>query len=128
QRAQLLSRYLLETDDIGLLIKGTLKNYIRFLQKPKKSNDMRKRRWKTAPWYEKLLGDVAKLKLTVKPAEKSIEDMKEWINKQISPTIAAIMTANEGEIDWLYELIINGSTRLNTKHKQAIAQYLSEKK
>ncbi|HZW68992.1 MAG TPA: replication initiation factor domain-containing protein [Pseudogracilibacillus sp.] len=127
QRAQLLSRYLLETDDIGLLLKGTLKNYIRFLQKPKKSNDMRKRRWKTAPWYEKLLGDVEKLKLTVKPAEKSIEDMKEWINKQISPTIAAIMTANEGEIDWLYDLIINGSTRLKAKHKQAIAQYLSEK-
>src|SRR5690625_2554605 len=58
QRAQLLSRYILETNDIGHLLKGTLKNYIRFLQKPKKSKDMRKRRWKTAPWYEKLLGDV----------------------------------------------------------------------
>lgn len=126
QRAQLLSRYLLETDNIGLLLKGTLKNYIRFLKKPK-GNDMRKRKWKTAPWYEKLLGDVEKLKLTVKPAEKSIEDMKRWISKQISPTIAAIMAANEGETEWLYELIINGSTRLKTKHKQAIAQYLSDK-
>lgn len=127
QRAQLLSRYLLETDDIGLLLKGTLRNYIRFLQKPRKSRDMRKRKWKTAPWYDKLLGDVEKLKLTVKPAEKSIEDMKRWINKQISPTIAAVMAANEGEIDWLYDLIINGSTRLKAKHKQAIAQYLNSK-
>lgn len=127
ERAQLLSRYLLETDDIGLLLKGTLKNYIRFLQKPRKSTDMRKRRWKTAPWYEKLLGNVGKLKLTTKPADKSIEEMKEWLKKQISPTIAAIMAANEGDTDWLYELIVNGSTRLKAKHKQAIAQYLSQK-
>lgn len=127
QRAQLLSRYLLETDDIGLLLKGTLKNYIRFLQKPKISEDKRKRRWNTAPWYNKLLGDIGKLKLTTKPAEKSIEDMKEWVNKQISPTIAAIMAANEGDTDWLYQMIINGSTRLKTKHKQAITQYLNHK-
>src|SRR5690625_64285 len=127
ERAQLLSRYLLETDVIGRLLRGTLKNYIRFLQKPRKSKDMRKRKWKTIPWYERLLGDIEKLKLTVKPADKSIEDMKEWINKQISPTIAAIMAANEGETDWLYDLIINGSTRLKTKHKQAIAQHLNNK-
>ena len=126
QRAQLLSRYILETNDIGHLLKGTLKNYIRFLQKPKKSKDMRKRRWKTAPWYEKLLGDVGKLKLTTKPADRSIEDMQDWIKKQISPTIAAIMEANEGDTDWLYKMIINGSTRLKAKHKQAIAQYLNK--
>jgi phage replication initiation protein len=127
ERAQLLSRYLLETDSIGSLLKGTLKNYIRFLQKPRNSVDMRKRRWKTAPWYDRLLGDVGKLKLTTKPAEKSIEEMKEWLNKQISPTIAAIMAANEGETDWLYDMIINGSSRLKTKHKQAIAQHLHHK-
>ena len=127
QRAQLLARYMLETDDIGHLLKGTLKNYIRFLQKPKKSTDMRKRRWKTAPWYKKMLDDVSKLKLTTKPAERSIEDMKDWVKKQISPTIAAIMEANEGDTEWLYAMIINGSTRLKTKHKQAIAQHLNKK-
>src|SRR5699024_2067481 len=104
---------------MGMLLRGTLKNYIRFLQKPRKREDMRKRRWQTAPCYEKLLGDVEKLKLTTKPAERSSDDMKEWLNKQISPTIAAIMAANEGETDWLYEMIITGSSRLKAKHKQA---------
>lgn len=125
KRAELAATYIVSCDDIGKLIRGVLKQYIRFLKKPKDKKDDRKRRWETAKWWEKLIGAVEKIKLTIKPAEKTIEDMKNWIEKQISPTIAAITTANEGDMDWLIELIIGGQTRLKTKHIQAIKQHLN---
>ena len=125
KRAELAATYLASCNEIGRLIRGVLKQYIRFLEKPKDSKDQRKRRWKTASWWDKLIGEVEKIKLTIKPAKKSIEDMKSWVEKQIFPTIAAITTANEGDMDWLIEMIIKGRSRLKTKHIQAIQQHLN---
>lgn len=124
KRAELAAAFILGSDDIGKLIRGVLKQYIRFLKRPKQITNNKKRVWETARWWEKLIGDVDKIKLTIKPAEKTIEDMKKWIEKQISPTIAAITTANEGDMGWLIDLIVKGGTRLKTKHVQAITQHL----
>src|SRR5690606_37199295 len=89
KRAELAAAYIIGSDDVGKLLCGVLKQYIRFLRRPKDKKDARKRRWENAAWWDKLLGEVEKIKLTIKPADKSIEDMNTWVEKQISPTIAA---------------------------------------
>ena len=54
--------------------------------------------------------------------------MQEWVVKQISPTLATILEATEGDMGWLVNVIASGSNRLKNKHKQAIQQYMTEQK
>lgn len=119
-RAQMLAEYLCDHKDVGLTIRETLNNYIRFVTP---SVDSNKARWKTAIWWSNLLGDVGKLKLTIQPLDRTIDQMATWLDKQIAPTIAAVMSAHDGDITWLYKSIVQGKQRLRNKHKDAIHQY-----
>lgn len=121
-RAELLSRYFLDSDNgVGQVVLAVLNQYIRFLI-PNPNND-RKRTWKTAEWWEHLLHNVGKLKLTKDAEERTIDDYEKWIDDQIGPTLAAILTAKEGDVDWLYQIINKASTRLKNKHIEAINKY-----
>ena len=70
-----------------------------------------------------MLHNVGKLKLTRNVEERSIEDFEDWVDKQIGPTLAAILTAKDGEIDWLHQIIYGSSMRLKSKHIDAINKY-----
>lgn len=121
-RAELLSNYFLDSDNgVGQVALSVLNQYIRFLI-PNPNND-RKRSWETAAWWERLLHNVSKLKLTKDTEERTIEDFEKWVDKQIGPTLAAIMKAKEGEIDWLHQIISEATTRLKSKHEDAIKNY-----
>lgn len=108
---------------VGTAVRGTLNQYIRFLKLPP-NPDQNKARWPTAPWWDRLLDGVGKLQLTIEKEKRSINDMEEWVEQQIAPTIAAILTAREGDMGWLHEIIGKGAQRLSQRHKDAIAQYL----
>ena len=105
---------------LGHVLRGTLRRYLRFLIP---STDQNKSRWPSAKWWDRLLSNVEELQLTIQKEPKSIEDMTAWVDKQISPTIAAIMKAQEGDMGWLRKIILKGSTRLTQKHLDAISMY-----
>lgn len=109
---------------LGYVLRGTLRQYLRFLTPI--TTDKNKSRWPSAQWWELLLDNVERLQLTVKKDAKTIEDMTAWVDKQIAPTIATIIKAYEGDMSWLRKIIIEGSTRLKQKHKDAIYQYISK--
>ncbi|MFR0528596.1 replication initiation factor domain-containing protein, partial [Limosilactobacillus reuteri subsp. suis] len=126
ERAKKLVYHIIDKDlSVGTAIRGTLKQYIRFIRPPRTS-DINKARWPSAKWWEKLLDNVEKLQLTSRREPKSIDDMASWLDRQIAPTMAAIITAYEGDIEWLHEIIKNGASRLSQRHRDAIAQYLQE--
>ena len=120
-RASKLAEYIVKGIPIGHALRGTLKQYLRFLVK---TNDSNKARWPSAPWWDRLLSDVDKLQLTIKKEARTIDDMTEWIDQQISPTLSAIMKAQGGDLAWLRSILVKGSKRLSQKHKDAINQYV----
>lgn len=123
-RAKKLAEYIVKSRiTLGHAIRGTLSQYLRFLKKGRDSN---KARWKTATWWDKLLADVDKLSLTIKKEAKTIEEMENWVDKQISPTIAAVVKAHNGDLAWLRSILISGSERMSQRHKDAINQYVSK--
>lgn len=127
ERAKLLAYHLVDNPKVGIAIRATLTQYIRFVSKPRKSGDTNKSRWPSAMWWDKFLNDVQALVLTTKKSEKTIADMANWIDKQIAPTLATIIKASEGDLSWLYKVIGSGASRMKNKHHQAIAQYLEMK-
>ena len=121
-RAKKLADFIVQNKTpLGHALRGTLNQYLRFLIP---SNDSNKARWNTVEWWDILLSNVDKLSLTIKKEAKTIEDMTEWIDRQISPTLSAILKAQEGDLGWLRAILIKGSERLSQKHKDAINQYL----
>lgn len=121
-RAKKLVDFLINQEKpLGQLLRGTLRQYLRFLTP---STDRNKSRWPTVRWWDDLMANVDRLQLTIKKEAKTIEEMTNWVDKQISPTIAAILKAQEGDMGWLRKIILKGSSRLTQRHKDAIYQYL----
>lgn len=122
ERATKLVDFLINKNmPIGYVLRGTLKHYLRFILP---STDQNKARWRTTAWWEELLSSVDRLQLTVKKEARTIDDMTAWIDQQISPTLSAILKAQEGDLGWLRSILAKGSKRLTQKHKDAINQYL----
>ena len=117
ERAEILQTILLFETGVGRVISGILNQYIRFVIP---SNDTNKSRWKTAPWWTRLVASMDKLQLTKKPQEKSIEEVREWVKKQIGPTLAMLMIYDEGDMTQLFQTINSGKRRLKQKHMQII--------
>jgi len=86
-----------DTSQMGDLCTGVLKNYINFRRagyvKGKKTDDTNKSRWDSCVWWEKFLGDVEKVKLTLRPSEISIEKKYNWVNDGVSKTLAMLTAA-----------------------------------
>ena len=121
-RAKKLANYIVNSKlPLGHVVRGTLNQYLRFLIP---SNDSNKARWKTVCWWDELLSNVSKLSLTIEKEAKTIEDMTNWLDQQISPTIAAVVKAQGGDLAWLRSILVKGSKRLSQKHKDAINQYV----
>ena len=98
---------------IGEIVTGVLKNYIRFVDP---STDSNKRRWKTSKFWDKFIADAEVLKLTEGQKEKTLDDVYTWINKSVSPSLALLVKASEGDLAIIHEMIVEGSKRLKPKH------------
>lgn len=105
---------------IGHALRGTLKQYLRFLVP---IDDKNKARWPSATWWDILLKDVDALQLTIEKEPKTINDMINWVDQQISPTLSTIIQAHQGDMAWFKYILVKGGERLSQKHKDAIKQY-----
>jgi len=97
-RAQILTEYIADGEKpLGEIVTGTLKNYINFrhayFKNGKKTTDENKSRWDSAPFWLDFLGDVEKLKLTLRPPDISIEKKFKWIDYGVKKTIAMLAVA-----------------------------------
>ena len=97
ERAQKVAWMIAEDVEIGKVVCGVLKHYIRFVDPGKSKN---KSRWKTARFWDKFLGDVEALKLTDQPKERTIEDKINWVSRQVSRTLALLYWAEDEQFVW----------------------------
>lgn len=116
-RAEVLQNILLFETGVGRVFSGILNQYIRFVIP---SSDKNKSRWETAKWWTDLVNSVDKVKLTRIPEEKTIEEVRQWIKKQIGPTLAMLMIHDEGDMTNLLKIIHSGKYRLKQKHFQIL--------
>lgn len=124
ERANMLAVHIMDNNNIGKLFRATINNYVRFLKH--KKDDTNRSRWTTSEWWVEFLDEAEKLRLTIVREDTSIPEMQDWVEKQVSPTLAAILTAHEGEASWLHSILNKGKTRLKQKHLDAISDHIKE--
>lgn len=125
ERAEVLQNILLFENTIGHVFAKVLNNYIRFLHPREDTN---KARWPTASWWHRLLQEVARVGLTRKPEDKSVEDVREWVKQQVGPSLALLVLADGGAVDDLHKIVHQGKTRLKERHMRMLSQADSPQK
>ncbi|MGH0968087.1 replication initiation factor domain-containing protein [Bacillus cereus] len=129
KKAQALAVTLANEEDgeitIGKTVCGILRHYLRFTVK---GNDSNRRRWKTAPFWDKFLNGVDELPLTTIIETPTIEDKEEWLRKQAAPSLAIVYEAYDGNMDQIEKLVKEGIPRLKTKDYDMIKRFKEQKK
>ncbi|HEY0827104.1 MAG TPA: replication initiation factor domain-containing protein [Bacilli bacterium] len=108
----------------GDLMFGILSNYINFVDK---NDDQNKARWPICEWWLEFLNGAGKLRLTRKAPDKTIDDKKTWIDKQVKPTLAEVWVAEgyPGD-DFFVDLMNEGMARMTEKQWSRAEEYKRE--
>lgn len=78
------------------------------------SNDTNKSRWQSADWWHKFLQFVQKARIIVYRAERTVEDLRAWIESQVTPSLFVLLDV----LGWeqVLRMIGEASARLKPKH------------
>lgn len=69
------------------------------------------------------MGGVSGTKLTIQPLEKSVYKTQNWVEKQVSVSLAILDECLNDNGSYIKGLIADGHTRMTKQHCQMIDQY-----
>lgn len=125
ERARRAAEHIIEGKNIAELTIGVLSNYMRILE----YDNVRKTRCISAQKWDKFIDGIGKLKLYCAKPPKTLENTKTWIIKQVAPSLAAVVQAEnmlikDGGFEFLSDLMCNGSYRLRKTQYDMIRSYM----
>lgn len=127
EKAQDVVDHLIIKRDINSIVKGVLKDYVRFVEKSK--TDSKKSRWNNAIWWDKFLYNIDSIKLASPRFYTTIERKREWLKDDVSKTQLMCLL---GEIDLKQDncsselilmLLKKGYTKIKESDLQMINDY-----
>lgn len=120
ERANAIADYILAGLELGPVVFGILKNYLNFVEPS--GTDSNKSRWQGSSFWQKFLGEVEKLKLTTQKLQRTLKRIKDWIIKQVAPSLAILsMDKNlQVNLEELIEIILFDRNRLKKRHYQLL--------
>ncbi|MCU7557634.1 replication initiation factor domain-containing protein [Macrococcus capreoli] len=129
KKAVVLVDVLTKETNIAYVIRQILNESVRFVSKPA-SNDSNRKRWPVYRPWAIFIGKASKIKLTMKPEIKSIQDNINWLIKQVSTTLETVLTAEKvaenlgltNDTDYLSLVLENAN--LKEEHEQRITNYI----
>jgi phage replication initiation protein len=85
--------------------------------------DKNRSRWATAEWWVRLTSEIkTRLPVVKKVVQDVILSTKNWIKKQVAPSIAFIVQCDFGDVGWLYEVMGDGKARMSARHKRVLKE------
>ncbi|OPX01408.1 replication initiation factor domain-containing protein [Geobacillus sp. LEMMY01] len=106
-------------DMIGRVARSVLASYIMF-RRP--VSDGNKSRWPICDWWDKFIGEVDKLSLSRVAPDRTIEDTVDWIERQVSPSMSAVVLAL-ADYEVFERIVLDGLDRLTDAHIDKINRY-----
>lgn len=113
---------------IGLVAKGYLKEYLRFVDKT--ATDSNKRRWKDSHFWAVYMKNIEPLKLSLQAPDKTIERSIKWLDHSIAPSLAMVYEAKgEGFFNrFVDDMKTEGKKRMKKKHEVMVNDHLENEK
>lgn len=96
-RAQLAAQHLISGMSVGQVCIGVLGNYLRIIN----FDDSNKSRCSSDIKWIRFTEDISRLRLYVPHGCLSLEDKKNWILRQVAPTLTGIIISDYGDLSFL---------------------------
>lgn len=106
---------------VGEFAKGMFKE--KMAVKVKNKMDTNKSRWHNVRWWDRFLGDVEKIPLKQVAPDPSIIKIKYWIEKQVSTSLATLLTAFDGDMSIIYYLLKKGQEKMSDKQDYLLEEF-----
>lgn len=119
-RAEQIANHLICELEIGTIAFGALKNYLNFVDPSE--TDTNKSRWEVSNFWTKFLGEVEKLKLTIAKEKRTLKQIKDWIIRQVAPSLALLSLDKTLKLDLeeICKITMFAKNRLTTRHYQMV--------
>ena len=111
ERAQIAAQVLAAEGEGA--IAGLIAGLVDFKEPGQDSN---KARWKRCAWWSAFLGLVETIRLTVQPEDRSVEQVADWIKRQVGPSLSLLSVAQGYGSEWLLDLVESSFGRLREGH------------
>ena len=118
ERAEFASELLSQGMPLQLLTLCTLRGYLRIIN----LDNERKTRCSTSEKWERFIDGVDKISLYYRGKEKTIDSTREWLARQVAPSLAMVVMADGGSMEYLTKLLVNGAGRIKEYQNQLIQQ------
>ena len=107
-RATAVAAFLVGGKSLSETAVGILSNYLRLIN----SDNVRDSRCSTSPKWLAFLDGISKVRICQPIPEKTLEEKRAWVERQVGPTLAAIY-AIDGDLSFYYSIIESGLSRLS---------------
>jgi DNA relaxase NicK len=118
KKAQLLAHYISGGREVGELLGSVVSGLLDFKQQGTHSQ---KERWARCDWWSGWLGAVEKLRLTVSPVVKTLEQCQEWLIKQCSASLSALYEWKGESEEYIKSILAVGRGRRKKWHSVLLA-------
>lgn len=103
------------SEDIGGFLAGFIRGLVDFKQAD--LDDSNRSRWPTVAWWDTFLSFSAKLRLTLPRGIDTIEKVKRWVMRSLSPMLAVVASI---DAMWLDEVVSAGQNRWSMRHHRLL--------
>jgi len=108
KKAQCIASEFCKGMSLGFVTVGILANYMRIIE----SDDTNKSRCTVNEKWLSFLDGILPLKFSYISQEKTLDDKKEWVIRQVMPTLAAIIVSDGGCLDFIDQNLPSGFIRM----------------
>lgn len=120
ERAQLAAVAFSNPDGAGaMVIVGLVRRHLDF--KDEDQGDSNVTRQTSASWWERFLDGASKVKLSTAPALRTIEQVRQWVHRQVAPSLSLLVEVAGGDLGVLMQAVIAGQARYGLRHRLILA-------
>lgn len=73
-------------------------------------------------WFRRLVGLAEKLGAYEPVPPRTLEQVRSWLIRQCAPSVATVITAVQGDTEFLFELVREGVARMGPRHRLLLNQ------
>ena len=121
-RANQFARLIISGHEIGSVCIGVLSRYIRIIN----LDDCNRSRCTTDTHWQDFIDGIDSCKLTVKKEERTLEKARDLLMRQVSPTLATVVMADGGTLDFIEKLLQSGEVRMDHHMRQLVQQAFAQ--
>ena len=120
-RSDMLARHIIASDSIGNIYFSILNHYVRLITL---SGDKNRSRCPMLPEWAAFVDCLDSLSLYCPPVERTLEDKRNWVIKQVLPTLTGIIIADGGVLDIITENWDTSVCRMSQSMQSLVEQAL----